>query len=213
MYREERARGSMAIASSVIMGEDVFVSDSAKIWDYVQIRNNAKIGKNVVIGRGAYIGTGVLVADNCKIQNYALLYEPTTLDQGVFIGPSVVFTNDRYPRAVNPDFKLKNSNDWEPVGVYVKEGASIGARTVCVAPVTIGRWAMIAAGSVVTKNVVDFALMVGVPAKRVGWVGRVGQKLVQDDNEKSIFICPVTKSRYKQESQDSLVELSHEINL
>jgi acetyltransferase-like isoleucine patch superfamily enzyme len=203
----------MALIPSVSVGKDVFISDSAKIWDHVQIRDNAKIGKNVVIGRGAYIGTGVVVADNCKIQNYALLYEPATLEQGVFVGPSVVFTNDRYPRAVNPDLKLKNSNDWEPVGVYVKEGASIGARSVCVAPVTIGRWAMIAAGSVVTKNVVDFALMVGVPAKRVGWVGIVGQKLVQDDNEKSVFICPVTKSRYKQEGQDLLVELSHEISL
>ena len=189
------------------------IAPSAKIWDYVQIRDNAKIGKNVIIGRGAYIGTGVIVADNCKIQNYALLYEPAILDQGVFVGPSVVFTNDRYPRAVTPNLKLKKSSDWEPVGVFVKEGASIGARSVCVAPVTIGRWAMIAAGSVVTKNVVDFALMVGVPAKRAGWVGRVGHKLVQDDNEKSIFICPVTKSRYKQESQDLLVELSHEISL
>jgi UDP-2-acetamido-3-amino-2,3-dideoxy-glucuronate N-acetyltransferase len=203
----------MTITPSVSVGKEVFISDSATIWDYVQIRDNAKIGKNVIIGRGAYIGAGVVVADNCKIQNYALLYEPATLEQGVFVGPSVVFTNDRYPRAVNPDLKLKNSNDWEPVGVHVKEGASIGARSVCVAPLIIGSWAMIAAGSVVTKNVVDFALMVGVPAKRVGWVGKVGQKLVQDDNEKSIFICPVTNSRYKQESQDLLVELSHEINL
>ena len=203
----------MSLIPSVSVGKDVFISASAKIWDYVQIRDNAKIGKNVIIGRGAYIGTGVVVADNCKIQNHALLYEPATLEQGVFVGPSVVFTNDRYPRAVNPNLKLKNLNDWEPVGVYVKEGASIGARSVCVAPVTIGRWAMIAAGSVVTKNVVDFALMVGVPAKRVGWVGRVGQKLVQDDYEKSVFICPVTQERYKQESQDLLVELSHEISL
>jgi NDP-sugar pyrophosphorylase family protein len=84
------------------------IAPSAKIWDYVQIRDNAKIGKNVIIGRGAYIGTGVIVADNCKIQNYALLYEPATLEQGVFVGPSVVFTNDRYPRAVNPDLKLNS---------------------------------------------------------------------------------------------------------
>jgi acetyltransferase-like isoleucine patch superfamily enzyme len=203
----------VASIPSVSVGRDVFISDSAKIWDYVQIRDNAKIGKNVIIGRGAYIGTGVIVSDNCKIQNYALLYEPAILEQGVFVGPCVVFTNDRYPRAVNPDLMLKNSNDWEHVGVYVKEGASIGARSVCVAPVTIGRWAMVAAGSVVTKNVVDFALMVGVPAKRVGWVGRSGQKLVREDNEKSIFICPATKSRYKQESQDLLVELNREINL
>jgi acetyltransferase-like isoleucine patch superfamily enzyme len=203
----------MVIASSVSLGEDVFISDSAKIWDYVQIRDRAKVGKNVIIGRGAYIGTGVEVADNCKIQNYALLYEPATLEQGVFVGPSVVFTNDRYPRAVTPDLKLKSLEDWEPVGVYVKEGASIGARSVCVAPLTIGKWAMIAAGSVVTKDVSDFALMAGVPAKRVGWVGRVGQKLVQDDIVKSLFVCPVTQARFKQESNDLLVELNLETGL
>ncbi len=203
----------MVIASSVSLGEEVFISDSAKIWDYVQIRDKAKVGKNVIIGRGAYIGTGVEVADNCKIQNYALLYEPATLEQGVFVGPSVVFTNDRYPRSVTPDFKIKSADDWEPVGVYVKEGASIGASSVCVAPLTIGRWAMIAAGAVVTKDVSDFALMVGAPAKRIGWVGRVGQKLIQDDTDRSLFVCPVTQARYKQESHDVLVELNLETKL
>ena len=200
----------MVIASSVSLGEEVFISDSAKIWDYVQIRDRAKVGNNVIIGRGAYIGTGVEVADNCKIQNYALLYEPATLEQGVLVGPSVVFTNDRYPRAVTPDFKIKSADDWEPVGVYVKEGASIGARSVCVAPLTIGKWAMIAAGSVVTKDVSDFALMVGVPAKRVGWVGRAGQKLIQNDADRSLFVCPVTQARFKQESSDVLVEINLE---
>jgi acetyltransferase-like isoleucine patch superfamily enzyme len=203
----------MNISSSVSLGEEVFISDSAKIWDYVQIRDKAKIGEGVIIGRGSYIGTGVKVANNCKIQNYALLYAPAVLEQGVFVGPSVVFTNDRNPRAVTPDFKIKNTDDWEPVGVYVKEGASIGARSVCVAPLTIGKWAMIAAGSVVTKDVADFALMVGVPAKRVGWVGRTGQKLIQDDTDKSLFVCPVTQARFKQESPDVLVELNLETGL
>jgi acetyltransferase-like isoleucine patch superfamily enzyme len=203
----------VAISSSASLGKGVLVSDSAKIWDYVQIRDRAIIGKNVIIGRGAYIGTEVEIGDNCKIQNYALLYEPATLEQGVFIGPSVVFTNDRYPRAVTPDLKLKSVEDWEPVGVYVKEGASIGARSVCIAPLTIGKWAMIAAGSVVTKDVADFALMVGVPAKRVGWVGRAGQKLIQDESDKTLFSCPFTQTRYKQESHDILVELNLETNL
>ena len=197
----------MVIASSVSLGEEVFISDSAKIWDYVQIRDNAKVGKNVIIGRGAYIGTGVEVADNCKIQNYALLYEPATLEQGVFIGPGVVFTNDRFPRAVTPDLKLKSRDDWQPVGVHVKEGASIGARSVCVAPLKIGRWAMVAAGSVVAKDVADFALMVGAPAKRVGWVGRAGHKLFQDQTDESTFFCPVTGNQFKQESPETLIEL------
>ncbi len=106
------------------------------------------------------------------MQNYALVYEPAELADGVFIGPAVVLTNDTYPRAVNPDLSLKSAHDWEPVGVTIGEGASIGARAVCVAPVTIGAWATVAAGAVVTKDVPDHALVVGVPARRVGWVGQ-----------------------------------------
>ena len=100
------------------------------------MREDAVLGENCVVGRGAYIGTGVQMGDNCKVQNYALVYEPAVLGDGVFIGPAVVLTNDTYPRAVNPDGSLKTAHDWEPVGVTIGDGASIGARAVCVAPVT-----------------------------------------------------------------------------
>jgi len=116
----------------------------------------------------------VHVGDNCKIQNYALVYEPARLEDGVFIGPAAVLTNDTFPRAINPDGTPKSAHDWVPVGVTCLEGASIGARAVCVAPVTIGRWAMVAAGAVVVHDVPDFALVAGVPARRIKWVGRSG---------------------------------------
>ena len=189
---------------------EAIVAPSAQIWDLVQIRQLATVGENTIVGRGVYIGVGVNVGANCKIQNYALLYEPAKVSEGVFIGPGVIFTNDKYPRAVTPELKLLRPEDWTPVGVQVGEGASIGARSVCIAPVFIGRWAMIAAGSVVTKNVPDFALVMGTPARRIGWVGKFGQKLVQDKYDESIFLCPATKSKFQQKNQNTLVELSPE---
>src|SRR5690606_8430359 len=122
-------------------------------WHLAQVREDAVLGENCVVGRGAYVGTGVVMGKNCMLQNYALVYEPAKLGDGVFIGPAVVLTNDTYPRSVTPDGELKSASDWEPVGVTIEDGASIGARAVCVAPVTIGRWATVAAGAVVTKDV------------------------------------------------------------
>lgn len=156
------------------MDDDVQVGDGSSIWHLAQVRRGARIGQNVVVGRGAYIGTDVRVGDNCKIQNYALVYEPADLAEGVFIGPAAVLTNDTFPRACNPDGSAKSADDWEPVGVTLKKGASVGARAVCVAPVTIGEWATVAAGAVVTRDVPDYALVAGVPARRIKWVGRSG---------------------------------------
>jgi len=134
------------------------------------------------------------VGDLCKIQNHALLYEPAELGTGVFIGPAVVLTNDQYPRAINADGSAKSSDDWRAVGVTVRDGASIGARSVCIAPVTIGRWALVAAGSVVTRDVPDFAIVVGSPAKQRGWVGRAGVPLDKIGN--SAWKCPRTDEMY-----------------
>lgn len=180
------------------------VGDGTKVWHLAQVRENASIGTECIIGRGAYVGPGVVVGDRCKIQNYALLYEPAVLEDGVFVGPAAVFTNDYYPRAVNPDGTLKAADDWHAVGVTVRAGASIGARSVCVAPVTIGHWALVAAGSVVTKDVPDFALVAGVPARRIRWVGRAGEPLVDDGDGR--WRCPTSGERYA-ESDGRLVPL------
>lgn len=178
------------IADSADVDEKAAVGEGTLVWHLAQIREGARVGRQCIIGRGAYIGPGVVVGDRCKIQNHALVYEPAVLEDGAFVGPAVVFTNDHLPRAVNPDGSLKSADDWHAVGVTVREGASVGARAVCVAPVTIGRWAMVAAGAVVTKDVPDYALVVGVPARRVGWVGPAGVPLEPAGD--GLFRCPET---------------------
>ena len=170
------------------------IAQSAFIWHYAQVREEATIGENCIVGRGAYIGTGVSMGDNCKVQNYALVYEPAHIADGVFIGPAAVLTNDEFPRAITPEGTIKSGHDWTPVGVTIKTGASIGARAVCVAPVTVGAWALVAAGSVVTRDVPDFALVAGVPARRIRWVGKAGVPLSDEGN--GIFVCPKTGTRY-----------------
>src|SRR5689334_25042279 len=137
------------------------------VWHLAQIRENARLGRECIVGRGAYVGPGVIIGDSVKLQNYALIYEPARLGDGVFIGPAVVLTNDLYPRSVDSVGKLKRPTDWSASGVVVQEGASLGARVVVVPGRTIGRWAMVAAGAVVTRDVPDFALVAGVPARQI----------------------------------------------
>lgn len=182
------------VAPGADVDEGAQVGDGTSIWHLAQVREDATVGENCNIGRGAYVGPGVHLGDNVKLQNYALVYEPARLADGVFVGPAAVLTNDEYPRSVTPDGRLKTGADWHPVGVVVGEGASIGARAVCVAPVTVGRWALVAAGAVVTKDVPDFALVVGVPARRVGWVGRAGVPLAAKGDGR--YVCPRTGAGY-----------------
>ena len=181
------------IADSADVDADAHIGAGTKVWHLAQVREAARLGENCVVGRGAYIGPGVVLGDNCKVQNYALVYEPAVLEAGVFIGPAVVLTNDVFPRAVTPEGTLKTEEDWDKVGVTIREGAAVGARAVCIAPVTIGAWAMVAAGAVVTKDVPDFALVAGVPARRIGWVGKAGQPLV---NEGGRWVCTGTGDAY-----------------
>lgn len=183
------------VAESADVSEDAELGAGTKVWHLAQVREGAILGANCVVGRGAYIGTGVAVGENSKVQNYALVYEPASLGIGVFIGPAVVLTNDTYPRSVSPDGSQKSAHDWTPVGVIVEDGASIGARAVCVAPVTIGAWATVAAGAVVTKDVPPYAIVAGVPAKRLGWVGKAGHPLRK---EGGLWLCPETGETYSE---------------
>lgn len=189
---------------SADIADNAQIGDGTSIWHYAQIREDCTIGNNVIIGRGVYVGNGVSIGAHSKIQNYALLYEPAVLEPGVFVGPGVILTNDHYPRAINPDGSQKNSSDWDLVGVTIREGASIGAGSICIAPVEIGAWALVAAGSTVTKNVPAFALVAGVPAKQIRWVGKAGVPLIDDGAGR--FTCPKTGARYFQIDTQTLIE-------
>ncbi len=169
-----------------------------RVWHLAQVREGARLGDDCNVGRGAYVGPDVVMGNACKLQNYALVYEPARLGDGVFIGPGAVLTNDEFPRAANPDLSVKGAEDWVSVGVTIGDGASIGARAVCIAPVSIGKWALVAAGAVVTADVPDHALVVGVPARRVGWVGRSGRRLVADGDA---WVCPDSGERYREERE------------
>jgi len=132
-----------------------------------------------VLGKGAYVDFDVRIGDNVKIQNRASIYHGVTLENGVFVGPHVVFTNDKLPRAINPDGSLKSEDDWELGRILVEEGASIGAGAIIVTDVTVGRFAMVGAGAVVTKDVPDYGLVYGNPARLAGYVCENGHRMEQ----------------------------------
>lgn len=206
-HRDPMTSHAARIDASADVSPDAKIGNDTLVWHLAQVREGARVGAHCVLGRGCYIGPGVVVGDRCKVQNYALVYEPAVIEDGVFIGPAVVFTNDYFPRAVTPEGRLQTSADWEPLAVVAREGASIGARAVLVAPVIIGRWAMVGAGAVVTRDVPDHALVVGVPARRVGWVGRAGVPL--EETGEGQFQCPRTGAQFV-ESDGVLIESRHQ---
>ncbi|EST37254.1 hypothetical protein N566_14045 [Streptomycetaceae bacterium MP113-05] len=193
---------SYKIMPTAQVADTATLGDGTTVWELAQIREEARLGEACIVGRGAYVGAGVRIGDNVKLQNLALVYEPAALGDGVFVGPAVVLTNDHNPRSVDTEGRLKRGGDWEEVGVTVAEGASLGARSVCVAPLRVGRWAMVAAGAVVTRDVPDFALVAGVPAQRIGWVGRAGVRLRHvEGGDDALWECPETGARYEERPQ------------
>ena len=169
-----------------------------QIWAFASVREHASIGRDCNIGRHVYIGPGVTVGDNAKIQNLAQIYEPSSLGDGVFIGPGVVITNDKIPRSKNLDGSAKTQGDWLQRGSVLEDGVSIGANSTIVSPVVLGKNCLVGAGSVVTKSFPPFSLIVGSPARRVGWVGESGKKLKSLGNYS--YICPDTGKRFREVS-------------
>ena len=182
------------IDKSAIVSEFAKLGKNISIWALSHIREGVVIGDEVIVGEQVYIGPGVKIGSRCKIQNGSKIYDPAQIEDGVFIGPGVILTNDLYPRAINIKNELKNSSDWKPVGVRVRYGASIGAGAICVAPVVIGEWCLVAAGSVVIDDVLPFALVAGNPAKRINWVGRAGLPLKKVSE--NTYKCPIYDEEY-----------------
>jgi acetyltransferase-like isoleucine patch superfamily enzyme len=168
MDTENFIHPSASVSSGVSIGEGV------KIWQDCQVREGSSIGRGCILGKGVYIDIGVTIGDYCKIQNGVSIYQGVTLEDGVFCGPHCVFTNDLRPRAVNPDGTIQSAADWEVSETLVRQGASIGANSVIVCGVEIGSWAMIGAGSVVTKDVPEHGLVYGNPARLRGFVCKCG---------------------------------------
>ncbi len=146
------------------------VGEDTRIWHHAQVRERARIGRGCTLGKGVYVDFDVVIGDNVKIQNGVMLFHGCVVEDGAFLGPGVILTNDKFPRAINPDGTLKTDADWEVGTVRVRRGASVGAGAVVLPGVTIGQFAMVGAGAVVTRDVPDHGLVVGNPARLVGFV-------------------------------------------
>lgn len=169
---------------SAYVDEGSHIGDGTKIWHFSHVLPGAKIGKDCVLGQNVSVAGSVIVGDRCKIQNNVSLYDGVTLEDEVFCGPSCVFTNDHNPRSHGP-------STWKISPTVVKRGASIGANATIICGNTIGSYAMVGSGAVVSHDVADHSLVVGVPARAIGWVCRCGNVLSND------FVCPQCKTLYK----------------
>ena len=179
-----------------VVDDNVEIGEGTKVWHFSHIQNGSKIGKKCVFGQNVNVGSNVSIGDYCKVQNNVSIYEGVTLEDYVFCGPSMVFTN-----ILNPKCKYPQVGAQYYIKTLVKEGASIGANATIVCGNTLGKHCMIGAGSVVTKNVPDYALVIGTPGRVVGWVSEAGRRLNFDKNE--IAVCK--KSGKKYQFKDNIV--------
>jgi acetyltransferase-like isoleucine patch superfamily enzyme len=159
------------------------IGEGSSIWHHAQVRENVHIGKNCIIGKGVYVDAGVSIGDNVKIQNYVSVYHGVTLDDGVFVGPHVCFTNDMKPRAINPDGSLKAADDWVLSETLIRRGAALGANSTIRCGITVGAWAMIGSGSVVTRDIPDYGLAFGNPARLRGFVCACGEQFEEETSQ------------------------------
>jgi len=185
------------IHSTAEVSPQATIGEGTRIWHQAQVRERARLGRNCIIGKGVYIDFDVQIGDNVKLQNGVFAYHGATIEDGVFLGPGVILTNDKNPRAINPDGSLKSDADWEVGPITIKYGASVGTGSIVLPNVTVGRFSLVGAGSVVTRDVPDQALVVGVPARQIGWVCTCGRKLAeQREGGHAVWVCPHDGERY-----------------
>lgn len=177
---------------SAELEQDVSVGPGSAIWQRAQIRRGASIGAECVIARDVFIDLGVTIGNRVKIQNGALLYHGVSVEDGVFIGPGAILTNDRHPRAITSSGDLAGAEDWTVSPIILRHGSSIGAGAVLVAGIDVGRYAMVGAGAVVTRDVPGHAVVAGSPARRIGWVCACGQRLKDSTGHDA----PALRERY-----------------
>jgi UDP-2-acetamido-3-amino-2,3-dideoxy-glucuronate N-acetyltransferase len=175
---------------TAIIDEGAQVGEDSRIWHWVHVCSGAKIGKGVSLGQNVFIGNKVTIGDKCKIQNNVSVYDNVYLEDGVFCGPSMVFTNVYNPRSL-----VERKNEYKDT--FVKKGSTLGANCTIVCGVTIGEYAFVGAGAVVNKNVKPYALMVGVPAKQIGWMSQYGEKLDLPLEGNAQTVCEYTGKQYQ----------------
>lgn len=175
---------------TAVVDNGASIGDGSRIWHFVHVCAGARIGRGVSLGQNVFVGNQVLVGDRCKVQNNVSLYDGVTLEEGVFCGPSVVFTNVHNPRAL-----IERKDQYRPT--LVRRGASLGANCTIICGATIGEFAFVGAGAVVTGDVPDYALVVGVPARRIGWMSEFGERLEFSAGDHGEATCPHTGDRYR----------------
>lgn len=185
----DMTRNDVTIHATAEVSQKAQIGEGTRIWHFVQIREGVVIGKNCIIGKDVYVDFDVKIGDNVKIQNGALVYHGVCLEDGVFVGPQACLTNDRNPRSITSDGSLKGNDDWVVGPIRVKSGASLGAGSVILPNVTIGRFALIGAGAIVTRDVPDHGLVVGNPARLVGYACHCGRKMEAQGKQWSCKVC------------------------
>jgi UDP-2-acetamido-3-amino-2,3-dideoxy-glucuronate N-acetyltransferase len=174
---------------SAIVDEGAQIGDNSRVWHFAHVCGGAQIGRGVSLGQNVFVGNKVVIGDNCKIQNNVSVYDNVVLEEGVFCGPSMVFTNVHNPRSL-----IERKDQYRDT--LVKKGATLGANCTIVCGVKIGEYAFIGAGAVVNKDVSAFALMVGVPARQIGWMSEYGEQLDLPLQGQAEVTCPHTQARY-----------------
>lgn len=180
---------SVVVHPSAIVDDGAQIGDGSRVWHFVHVCGGAQIGKCVSLGQNVFVGNKVTIGDNCKIQNNVSIYDNVTLEDGVFCGPSMVFTNVYNPRSL-----VERKDEYR--NTLVKNGATLGANCTVVCGVTVGSFAFVGAGAVVQRNVPDFALMVGVPARQIGWMSAYGERLDLPIEGRGVAVCPNTGERF-----------------